>query len=347
MSLRQRGSALCALLALAANVGCARPVGTESDSFALRFDWPIGLTAFVETERSTRKAGPQGSSSQTVRMSYRIEVEAAPDGRLIRYGEVRAEDPHSGRSYPLDELPEPMASQFVALLPSYVVNDEGRVVRLVDSDALIDEARRKMRSQLARTLGEEADVEAIVAANVNEENLLELAREHWNRLAGEWSGMNLRLGEIHESEGRLAVDPLGGVEIPAAREFVVGQRLPCDEEMTQAACVEIEIHWRPLPDALARLERAMREASRAARAGTFGMLEDIEIEQSSYLVTEPSTLIPHYLETTTKFRATLPDRGDANGAVEELDQHIYRYRYAPPAGEASLREPHASASRAR
>lgn len=345
MSLRQRGSALCALLTLALQVGCVGPGGLGGDRVTLSFDWPIGFTAFVETERSTRRAGPQGSRSQTTRMSYRIDVEAAPDGRLIRYGDVRVEDPESGRSYSLEELPEPIASRFVALLPSYVVSDEGRVVRLVDSEALIDAARRQLRSQLARTLGETADVDAIVAANVNEESLLEVAREHWDRLVGEWSGMDLRLGETHPSEARLAVDPLEGLEIPASREFGVGQRLPCHEELTRAACVEIEIHWRPLPDALTRLEQAMREASRAAPPGTFGALEAIEIEQSSYLVTEPSTLIPHYLETTMTFRAMLPDSGEANRAIEELDQHIYRYRYAPEGGEASSPAPDASGDR--
>ena len=40
---------------------------------------------------------------------------------------------------------------------------------------------------------------------------------------------------------------------------------------------------------------------------------------------EPSTLIPHYLETTTKFRATLRRPGEADIAVADLDQTVYRY----------------------
>jgi hypothetical protein len=296
----------------------------------LRFDWPVGLTAFVETERSTRTTGSRGPSSTTVRMSYRIDVEEAQGGRLIRRGEIRAEDPESGQIYLLEELPEPLASQLMAVFPSFVVSDEGRLVRLEGIEPLIEEAQRKLESRLAELPPESAEAKTLAATRVSEEHLSAAAREHWQKLAGAWSGASLVVGESYQRKEHLAVPALGGLRILSTTGFGVGQRIPCGEEMTEADCVEIEVRSRPLPEALTRLEEAMHD-----RSGGRGALEDFEIEESSYLFAEPSTLTPHYLETTTKFRATLRRPGEADIAVTDLDQTVYRYHYSGQGGEAT------------
>ena len=328
MRRRRRITAFCSLLVLTTIAGCAgRGDGGKRDTVALRFDWPVGLTAFVETERSTHTTGPRGPSSTTVRMTYRIDVEEAQDGRLIRRGEIRAEDPESGQIYPLDQLPEPLASQLTAVFPSFVVSDEGQLVRLEGIEPVIEEAQRKLESRLAELPPESAEAKVLAATRVSEEHLLEAAREHWDQLAGAWAGASLVAGESYQRKDRLVVPALGGLRILSRVEFGVGQGVPCGEETTAANCVEIEVHSRPVPEALAELEQVMRERSQAATPGGRGALESFEIEESSYLVAEPATLIPHYLETTTKFRATLRRPGEAEIAVADLDQTIYRYHW--------------------
>ena len=148
------------------------------------------------------------------------------------------------------------------------------------------------------------------------------AREHWQKLAGAWSGASLVVGESYQRKEHLAVPALGGLRILSTTEFGVGQRIPCGEEMTETDCVEIEVRSHPLPEALTQLEEALHE-----RSGGRGALEDFEIQESTYLIAEPSTLIPHYLETTTKFHATLRRAGEADIAVADLDQTVYRYHY--------------------
>lgn len=324
-----RRSSICALgplLVLAILAGCAGPGAEgERDVVALRFDWPVGLTASVQTERSTHTTGPRGPSSTTVRMSYRIDVEEAQDGRLIRRGDILAEDPESGRIYPLEQLPEPLASQLTAVFPSFVVSDDGQLLRLEGIEPLLEEAQRKLESLLAELPPESAEARALAATRVSEEHLLGAAREHWDQLAGAWAGARLVVGESYQKKARLVVPALGGPRVLSQTEFGVGQRIPCGEETTAADCVEIEARSRPLPEALAQLEQVIRE--RSPTPGGQGTLEDFEIEESSYLVAEPSTLIPHYLETTTKFRATLRRPGEADISVADLDQTIYRYHY--------------------
>jgi len=320
--------AIFPLLVLATIASCTwAGGGSEQETVALRFDWPVGLAAFVQTERSTLTTGAEGPRSTTVRMSYRIDVEEAQDGRLLRYRDMRAEDPKDGRIYPFDELPEPLASQLIALFPSYVVNGEGRLLRLEGVEPLLEEARRKLESQLAKLPPESVEARSLGAAGVSEEHLLAAAREHWEQLAGGWAGASLAVGETYRRQGRLVVPSLGGLRIRSTVEFGVGEWIPCGEEMTAADCVEIEVHSRPVPEALSQLEKAMREGWRPATPSSLGALENLEIEESSYLVTEPSTLIPHYLETTSKFHATLPRPDQADVVVEDLDQHIYRYHY--------------------
>ena len=137
------------------------------------------------------------------------------------------------------------------------------------------------------------------------------------------------LGETYRREGRMAVPSLGGVRVASTVKFGAIQRVPCNEEMAAADCVEIEVRWYPVPEALARLEEAILGGSRAAPTTASGALENLEIEESSYLVTEPSTLIPHYLETTRKFQATLPRPDQPDALIVKLDQIIYRYSYPP------------------
>jgi hypothetical protein len=300
----------------------------------LDFGWPVGLTAFVETERSTRRSGSRGPSSTTVRMSYRIDAEEAEGGRLIRRSEIRAEDPKSGRIYPLHQLPEPLASQLMAVFPSFVVDEEGAMVRLDGIEPLLEEAQRKLENRLAELPPGSAEAKVLAATRVSEENLLEAAREHWQKLAGAWAGTSLVVGESYQRKEHLAVPALGGLRIFSTTEFGVGQRIPCVEEMAEAGCVEIEVRSHPLPEALIRLEEALRERARDAAPDGRGTLEEFEIEESSYLVTEPSTLVPHYLETTTTFRATLRRSGEADIAVEDMDQTVYRYRYSKQSGKA-------------
>jgi hypothetical protein len=259
-------------------------------------------------------------------MSYRIDVEEAEDGRLIRHGDIRAEDPDDGRVYPLDELPEPLASQLTALFPSYVVDDEGRLVRLEGIEHLIEGAQQRLESRLSELPPDSAEARALAAGTLSEEHLLTAVREHWQQLAGAWSGVSLMVGEAYQREERLVI-PRSALRIPSTVEFALGQRIPCNEEMTAADCVEIEVRSRPVPEALAQVEKAMRERSRAATPGSLVELGNLEIEESSYLVTEPSTLIPHYLETTTTFRATVSRPGESEIAIEDLDQTIYRFQY--------------------
>jgi hypothetical protein len=255
-------------------------------------------------------------------MSYRIDVEEAEEGRLIRRGDIRAEDPESGKAYPLQELPEPLASQLMAVFPSFVVSDEGRLVRLEGVEPLIEEAQRKLERRLADLPPESPEARALAETRVSEEHLLEAAREHWKQLVEDWSGATLEVGERQQRKDRLEAPSLGGARILSTTEFGVGGWIPCKEEASAADCVEIEVHSRPLPEALSRLEEMMRERSRGASKAGAAVLENLEIEESSYLVAEPSGMIPHYLETTARFRATLRRPGEADLTVSDLDQTV-------------------------
>jgi hypothetical protein len=204
-----------------------------------------------------------------------------------------------------------------------VVSDAGRLVRLEKNDPMIEEARRKLESRLAELAPGSREARALAAASFPEERLLAAVRAHWEPLVGSWSGAHLVVGETYQREERLLV-PRPPLRIRSTVEFALRRRVPCGEETTSPDCVEIEVRSRPLPEALDDFERAMRERSQAEGVGA---LESIQIEESSYLVTEPSTLIPHYMETTTKFQATLSLPGESDIAIEDLDQTIYRYSY--------------------
>jgi hypothetical protein len=322
VSRRGRALAVASLLALAA--GCSwQGAASERDTVTLRFEWPVGTRAVVETEHSTRTTGPHGPRSTTARLFYRIEVEKVEDGRLIRHGDIRAQDPRDGRIHRLEELPESVASQLEVFSPSYVVSDEGRLVRLERSGALIEEARRKLERRAERLAPGSREARELAAASLSEERLLAGVREHWEPLVGAWAGTDLVVGETYRRAERLLL-PRPPVRVRSTAEYSLQRRIPCNEETTSADCVEIEVRSRPLPEALDQLERAMRAG---ARAEGVDAPENLEIEGSSYLVTEPSTLLPHYLETTTKFRATLPRSGGSDVAIEDLDQTIYRFRY--------------------
>ena len=82
------------------------------------------------------------------------------------------------------------------------------------------------------------------------------------------------------------------------------------------------------------------------REATLRICGNLEIEESAYLVTEPGTLLPHYLETTAKFRATLHRPGEADiivsGGRGIKGPENYELIEKLAALELSLREPAAA-----
>src|SRR5208337_4391583 len=54
---------------------------------ALHFDWPVGLTARVEVEESDDQLTSQGTERIAFHSSYRMRVEAAPEGIRVVHDE--------------------------------------------------------------------------------------------------------------------------------------------------------------------------------------------------------------------------------------------------------------------
>lgn len=51
----------------------------------LAFNWPVGIEARVETERSRERIGARTGTAGPVTITQRMRVLAHPDGRLIQF----------------------------------------------------------------------------------------------------------------------------------------------------------------------------------------------------------------------------------------------------------------------
>ncbi len=304
-----RSAALAAaVVALTACASAPAPPPAPA-SVALSFDWPLGTVARASTERSRRTRDGEASESQTVRVTYAVDVAEDPRGRLVRFHDFAASDPATGRAVTLDGANA--ASAFVvALSPTYLVEPSGHLAGLED-------------------LPSGFPPDAVEA----------LATSFWNQLVGGWAGRELIPGTPGFADDTLVLPIFGGTRVPVEVRVVLLGRVPCSDGSgapaadgdAPAACVALELVREPDAVRMEVIRSGIAEHEAMLGDALDERVADLAVREELYLVTEPGTLLPRYLEVTRRFELRLRDAAGAERQVEVLDQRVDRWEPAAAA----------------
>lgn len=275
--------------------------GTDA-GISLRFDWPIGLTAQVESSYKPFRT----SAEWRPRLRYQVEVQATDGGDgLRRWVPSRRED--------LMDTGESVMT---------VVFDGAGAFRSYEVPA--DDPRRRFVHGLLPLVGGNKD-RALAEIRPSEERD---ARELWDRIVTPWAGRTLMPGSPVERRTKLRVGPiLGYKDMDATSTLSIETGVPCEPKAKQARCVRLTSVTAPdevyvLPDP--------------------PMMEDRRwVTERCDLIADPNTLIPYsmVLHRDEKAAYQQADGGTERKPhiYEGLDRSRVVFTYPAPTKKADLK----------
>lgn len=291
------------------------------DTVRLRFNWPVGKVATVETtrfrERVTEKTDTVAGSAR-----YRMHVQQHPEGLLIVYDSF---DVSTGAGTPAGaSAAQATAERLADLMPSYVVSREGEFLRIDGVAAL----RARMHALLGSMLQADSTGQARAALEslVSEQVLNHVAAQEWNSLVGMWIEADLEMGQKYELEEEAPIPLIPGSMVTMVSEFSIERRIPCREGGTTPDCVEIHLLSFPDPEEVKVIIRRFmdRIASQPAMA-RFGF-ESLDLENELVLIIEPATLLPHRARLSKSVEGVVVADGKKSN-VSQLDIRTFRFTY--------------------
>ena len=280
---------------------------------ALRFDWPAGAVARVETTfQHEYSDGTLIILTSALQMTHRMRVLPHAEGRLIEY---------DNQTYvqSLGDLEPGVAALLPLWVPSRIVSPEGRFLRIENAERVqqnvVDLFEGKARTELAQRV---PVFREYIQMMTSDAGLKALAEEHWFDLVQRWITAPL--------EGPL--EGVGPQLIPIERQppstisrRMIG-RMPCSRLATTQECGIYEITIRRDRDQLADFARALKESGASAFADT-ELLEETKTEQVSL---ESSTMLPHELTITRTLRATIQLGGQTVPKIDTERVHsVFTY----------------------
>ena len=295
------------------DAGIGKPV-------AVKFQWPAGMTATIETERSKTQTTPAGQKTTGTGMRYRMQVASHAQGRLITFDNF-----------------EPLRTVFKAsdaaafeqlmttMMPSLIVSNSGDFVRVTN----LDKIRAFMREMIAEIKAESGgapvppNVTALLEGLASEQVLTNLAMQDWDMFAGAWAGYAGRIGEFKEvsseEESPLAPD----ITIPMRTSFGAARQAPCEPGRAPDSCVVMQLRSSVAPGAMQSIVRKMMEGAKGLEGVSFDRF-DVITELSATI--EPATGKPYKITSTRRSDMTMR-MGPQSASVSQVEQRTSRITY--------------------
>jgi hypothetical protein len=289
------------------------------DTVRLRFAWPVGTRAQVETTRYRERVA-ETSDTTLGRASYQMSVTSHPDGLLISHDNFVF--PALG---PTSTNLQAVAERIGALVPQYVVDGEGAFVRIHD----VNRMKALLDSMMTQLLGpiDPGPARQTLESMLSTEALTGLAAQDWNAIVGMWAGADLELGEVYEMEERTPLPMVPGAVVPMVSEFSIEGRTSCVEGGSDRNCVEIQLVAEPDADSMKQaLTRFMQRLASDPSLGGIGF-EELQVESGVILITEPGTLLPHRV-TLSRTVSGVVSGGGQRGKISQVDVKTFKYTYA-------------------
>lgn len=314
-------------LALAGLLGCAFTLQAHAqaqDSARLRFAWPSGLVAQVESNK-TRMREVDGQPPARSVTSYSHVMRAARQGQqyTIAFSDLRL-DPKG-----LAALPPPQQALMRVLtqaaLPGYLVSADGDFVALDKPEAFQEAMRSALSPLLPDGPGKAASLAALDKL-LGIEVLSAAVRGDWDWLVGSWAGgeQAINLGEDYVAQTQ-GVAPLINQPIAYETHFKVTRRLPCDREGRSLECIELKASTRPDSAALKQaVAGIVAQLAPEAAAGMEKTLSTLDLLVELELITEPDTLVPHRSRLT---KTTVLPGLQGQPTNRQVEETVQTFRY--------------------
>jgi hypothetical protein len=277
-----------------------------------RFAWPVGIAVRVDSERSRERTGsgaaqptqPATKSSQTMR------VLAHPEGRVIRF-DLAESSSEAARATALGWQP---GEALLGLLPSFVVSEQGRLIRLENLQAY----QKTLSDRAAKVDG----TQELVARVTSEEALTALVGQEWELLVGSWLELPVKPAK-YDLENEQPTPFFPGLKVPMKITVEVNDPAPCSRGGAQRSCSNLamtsrvdQAGLRPLFD---KLTQGMPDLQSVR-------VERLDVVTIVRVKLETETMLPHDVSWERTMEMTMVD-GKLRSDAKQVDRGTSRFTY--------------------
>lgn len=306
-------------------VASLMPVGPvrAAETVALTFGWPSGLHGLVSFSARTTRTANGRSDSLNMTARYRFTTSAVGDGLLIQFDDVETEVENAGSG------PQAMVKAYLAkavsMPPSYVVSPDGEFLRVEGLEAFRDGIFAGLEDAFADVpaAAREQVISSMETLLTREQIEASLASD-WDSHVGTWTGAEMDEGDLYELTFNQAIPAFGNMEVPMRSTFLLKGRVSCNGADTAKRCVGLEARTYVDPAGLATAVEAFLARLPAGREAP--RIQDMQQETVVRLISEPDTLLPYLMESTTR-TMTMMSVGGETQASSHIEEKRFVYTY--------------------
>jgi hypothetical protein len=274
---------------------------------SLKFAWPPGTTALVETD-FVRRAGPDAAPEITsVRMTHRMRVLAHREGLDIRFGDQRHVD-SSG------DFRRAARALLHFWTPQTIVGADGTFARIEGGDRVQDLVVATL-APIQRLADDAPGLRALITPVISEGFLKAMQQLEWSKLAWQWIGMSSNQARL-EIPGFDQIVP--GVEMPATRIIEILERTRCVRVGTPYDCLTLQMRI-SVTDTSAM--RATLEGLFQAATAEIPLVQPENLEHVVRVTLEMATMLPHDALETNSVHGTIVVNGSPVGMTVSDRRH--------------------------
>jgi len=278
----------------------------------LRFAWPTGITARIETEL-VREGGTSGQPFR-FQMSNRMHILPHENGRLVRFDnqETSADIVSLG----------PLAQSVLHFwIPETVVANDGNRIRIQDAgrtQALLVAAMQPY-IQAAQNV---PALQAQVAGLTSSDAPMQLLRPEWVTLVGQWVDTTIPVAPVETTEPTMMFPGLvvdGKVRLTATRG-------PCMRGTSTLECVTFEKTKTLDREILSQVRERLVQASPGAMLAA---VEPVEVQELVRVTLETATMLPH--EVVIQRQGSRRETTGERRLSKDLERRRSTFVYEAPA----------------
>lgn len=281
---------------------------SSGDTIETNFDWPDALRARLSLQESrSMKVNGQSIPGEDTRATFLMHATKTGESYSVNF--IHADVAEMADETEAEEARKDVAIWRTMWVPSIVVSAGGRYVGLADEETVERQGAAGQKALIAQADNKEA-MRQITKNFDPVESMTQLGKTRWETWVHAWRDQSFELGAI-DAEGA----PGELVEVFGARE-----RTTCTAEATEKNCVEFVLKRDLQPAEIEVFVDMMKQG--------MGGQGDIEIQSATRgatVVSNPETLMPYRVETTTTFEARLT--GAREMAIESVGVTTVEFDY--------------------
>ncbi len=302
-----------------------QPLADEAEAWTVsfKFAWPTGIDAIVNTSKISSKSLNGDEVINKIDSKARLSTEAHGEGIAVRRHDVESVVEITPEDQGPGTVINTLLAQVLELSPDVLADAEGQATNIDKTEKTQGQAR-KLFSGAAATLkshfstDELSMLQQMVDHWSSPEQLQDRAFARWRLEVGQWHGITLAAGAPTRVDTWITLASLGDFAIKSSNNYVLKERVACNNQETAKNCVHIVVESTLKPGELGHINEKLGRRATA---------QEVTNDHNLSIIMEPETLLLHRVEENKTSKIVFAGDGEGNTIELESEQRVAEYRY--------------------